>query len=111
MEIHVLQAAAGGVLLHQRSHRGLGHQPAVFQQKDLLCHRFHIADHMGGHQDDAVLGKFGQKLAQAHPLLGVKACGGFVQDEQLRLAQQGAGQKEPLLHAAGVGGEALVQLV
>ena len=65
---------------------------------------------MGGYQNDAVGGHLGEQGAQAHALLGVKTGGGLVQNQQLGVAEQRRGQQQPLLHAAGIGGQALVQL-
>ena len=63
------------------------------------------------HQNDAVLCHAGQQLAQAHALLGVKAGGRLVQNQQLGVAQQGSGQQQALLHAAAVRRQPLVELV
>ena len=63
------------------------------------------------HQNDAVLCHAGQQLAQAHALLGVKAGGRLVQNQQLGVAQQGSGQQKALLHAAAVRRKPLVELV
>ena len=65
---------------------------------------------MGAHDHNGLPGRRGQHPAQVHPFLGVEARGGLVQNQQLRAAQQRRRGQQPLLHAAGVSGQALVQL-
>ena len=65
---------------------------------------------MGGDENDAVGGHLGQQVAQPYTLFGVQPGGGFVKNQQLGVTQQGGGQEQTLLHAAGVGGKPFVQL-
>ena len=63
---------------------------------------------MGGQQNDSVLGEAVDVIPEPGPLPGVQARRGLVQDQQLRIAQQGLGQQYPLLHAAGEAADLLV---
>ena len=58
---------------------------------------------MGGEQHNAVRPQLRDQLPEADPLLGVQSGGGLVQNQQLGPVEQGLGDSQPLLHAAGVG--------
>lgn len=60
-----------------------------------------ILDDVGGQQYQLVLGRLGEKVAKADPLLRIQPHGGFVQDEQLRRSEKGLGDAHPLTLAAG----------
>ncbi len=58
---------------------------------------------MDGQHDHRVAGQARQQLPEPQPLLGVKAGRRLVQDQQLRIAQQGLGDPQALAHPAGQG--------
>ena len=108
-EVNIFQALAGGIAFHQFPHRRGVHDLPRPQQDDLAGYALHVGHHMGRQQNDAVLRHARKQSAQADPLPGVKARGGLVQNQQARVPQQSCRQKQALLHAAGVGSQALVQ--
>ena len=93
MQIDLFQPLAGSVFCNERLHRSKIHDFAALQQHDAIGNGFHIRNHMGGHQNDALLCHAGQQLSQAHTLIRVKARGGLVQNLQLGVTQQSTGQQ------------------
>ena len=73
----------------------------MFHKQNLIGNCFYIACDVGGDQHDFVLCQVLNISAQAHPLLRVKACGRFIQQQNLRLAKHGLRQHDPLPHTAG----------
>ena len=47
------------------------------------------------------MGELRQQIAEANPFSGVQAPSGLVQDQHLRVIQQGLGDPHPTPHAAG----------
>ena len=47
------------------------------------------------------MGELRQEVAEAHPLAGIQAPGGFIQNQYLRVVQQRLGDSYPALHPAG----------
>lgn len=70
----------------------------------------HIADDVRRHQNNPVVCEFGESRAQTHALFRVEARSRLVHNEKLRVAQKRCSGQKPLLHAAGVRREALVEL-
>jgi hypothetical protein len=67
----------------------------------------HVLDDVRGEDDDAVLPELAEQVEEAHALGGVEPRGRLVDDHQLGAAEQGDGDAEALLHAAGVAAELL----
>ena len=111
VELLLAQLAPGDLLIfraggHELRVSALAHQPAVVQHQDLigvedggnaLCHDDH-----GG-----VVGLFLQRTAQGDIRLVVKGRETVVEQIDLRLLGNGAGDGEPLLLAAGYVGVSL----
>ena len=63
---------------------------------------------MGRQDDHDVLADLRQEIVEAVALFRVEAGGRLVDDDQLRVTQQGLGDPEALAHAAGIGGHGLL---
>jgi len=63
-----------------------------------------LSEQVAGDQNRAalIMGEVPQEVTQPLDAFGVKAVGGLVEDEHLRVAQQRGGQAEPLAHPKGV---------
>ena len=59
---------------------------------------FDILHDVSGEDDDDALTDFGEQVVKAVAFAGVQACGRFVDDQQLRVAEEGLGDPEPLSH-------------
>ena len=68
----------------------------------------HIRNDVGGDQNNAVMGKLRQQIAEAHPLAGIQSPGRFIQNQYLRIIQQSLGNPHPAFHAAGESGDFFV---
>jgi hypothetical protein len=75
-------------------------QPAVIDHRDLAGRRFHVGDDMSGQDDDALARQLREQVAETHPLLGVEAHRGLVDDQQPRIVEQRLGDADTLAHAA-----------
>ena len=62
---------------------------------------------MGGDQHNPVMSKFREQIPETHPFSGIKAAGGLVQNQNLRLVQQRLSNAHTALHAAGQFGDLL----
>src|SRR5690606_23738449 len=62
----------------------------------------HVLDDVGAEDDDDVVADVGEQVEEAVALGRVEASGGLVDDDELRPTEQGDGDAEALLHAAGV---------
>jgi hypothetical protein len=93
------QEALRGALVHER--------PVVDDDKP-VTHLLELAENVGGHEHGAASGPhLGDQPAHLSDARGVEAVAGLVQHKELRVAQQGGGDPEPLLHAERVGAEAI----
>ncbi len=82
-------------------------QPAAGQDHDVVDGLLDLGQDVAGHQDRPTLGRaVAQEAAQPGDPLRVQPVGRLVQDQDRRVAEQRAGQAEPLPHAAGVGADA-----
>lgn len=84
---------------------------AILYHHDLGGDLLHIGHNMGGKEHQAVLRIGGDNVAELDPLIGVKAGGGFVQNQDLRVVQKGLGNAQPALYSAGIGGAFPFQIV
>jgi hypothetical protein len=55
---------------------------------------------VGGKNDDALARKLREKIAVSHPLFGVEACGGFIDNQELQIVEQCLRNAHTLAHAA-----------
>ena len=84
------------------------HEPAVVDDQQPVADLLELAQHVRGHQDGAVLGReAAEQVAHLAHADRVEAVGRFVEHEQRRIAEQGGGDAEPLLHAERVLAEAV----
>src|SRR6185437_4136965 len=60
----------------------------------------HVFHNVRGKNHDHLLANFGQQVVKAVALAGIEAGGGLVDNEQLRVADEGLGNAEALPHAA-----------
>jgi len=90
----------------QLAHRPGKHDPARRQQRDLVTQRGQIVHPVAGEDHRRTRDReVGEDLVDL-PLTGrVEAVGRLVQHQQLRFAEQGCGQPEPLPHAEGEAAE------
>ncbi len=72
---------------------------------DLVAHRLHILDDVGGEQHQPVLGGAGEQVAEVDALLRVQPHGGLVKDQEGGIPQQGLGDAHPLALTAGEGAD------
>lgn len=92
-------AAAGEELVHGV----LADHPTAADDDEAVGGELHLRQQVGGDEDGTALGR--QRAdGVTHPAdaLRVEAVDGFVEDEVLRIAEQGAGEAEALLHAERV---------
>jgi len=80
-------------------------EPAPVDDRDLGGHGLDVADDMRRQDNDALARQVGEQAAEAHPLLGVEAGRGLVDDQQPRVVEQCLGDAYPLPHAAGEAAE------
>ena len=66
---------------------------------------------MGRDEDNPVVGKLRQQIAETDPFAGVKPAGRFVQNQNLRVVQHGLRDSHPAFHAAGKTGNLFVRNV
>ncbi len=79
---------------------GLGHQPSPVEDDDAVDRLRYLRQDVAGDKYGTALGSQApQQAAQPVDALGVEPVGRFVEDEDVRVAQEGSGQAEPLAHA------------
>ena len=92
-------AGGGG----ERGHRALPDDPPAVDDDDVVDGLLDLGEHVAGDEDRAPLaGRAAQEVAQPADALRVQAVGGLVEHEDLRIAEQGRGEPEPLAHAGRV---------
>ncbi|EMY33032.1 phenol hydroxylase [Arthrobacter crystallopoietes BAB-32] len=97
-----LKHLAGGVLVDQRGGRAFGHDPALVHDDQPVAELLGLVHVVRGeHQRDALLLESEEPVPEDVPRLRVQAGGGLVQQQDLRLVDQRAGDGQPALHAAG----------
>jgi hypothetical protein len=73
----------------------LFHQNAAFEDDDAVGHA-NGGESMGDEQSHFALGQFSKALKDLQFTFGIERGGGFIEDEQLRIAKIGAGESELL---------------
>ena len=97
-----LEHLAGGPLLDQRTRAALGDDPAVVHDDEPVAELLglvHVVRRQ--HQRHPVPLEPEQPVPQHMPGLRVEARGRLVEEQDLRLVDQRAGDRQPALHAAG----------
>src|SRR5579875_327892 len=102
--------AGHGLLADELVARALGDDRAVGDDHEPVGDRLDLVEQVGGEQHGApTAGEVTQQSAHpAHPL-GIQAVGRLVEDQQLRVAEQGVGDPQPLAHAERVLADALAR--
>ena len=94
------------VSLDQIARAALDDDAAVVDDADVVAQAFRFFHEMGGEQQGLALPyQAAQALPDQVAGLRVEAGGGFVEDHQVGVVDQGAGQGEAPFHAAGKGGD------
>ena len=89
----------------------LGDDAAVADDDEVVGDDLDLVEQVGGQQDGAAaVGVAAQEVAHPADAGGVEAVGGFVEDEDLGVADEGGGDAEALAHAEGVVAHAPVAL-
>lgn len=86
----------GGGLHADFGGRAVGDEPASGDDQDARTDAFDLGDDMGAEQDGAVRGELGDEGAGGAHLGGVEAVGGFVEDEDRRVVDDGGGEPDAL---------------
>ena len=93
----------------QFGQRALGDETAVIDDADPLGHAFGDLENVGGHDDgDAAADLFEQHLLDLPGRAGVEAGQRLVEDDELGIVDEGAGEGDLLQHALGEAAAALV---
>ena len=96
--------SAGGV--EDLGHRALGQQPSAADDRDRVGDQLHLAQDVAGDQDRlAPVGEAAHRRPDLVDARRVESVGRLVEDQQVRVLEQGRGDGEPLLHAERVGPE------
>ena len=85
--------------------RAVSEELTVSENGDIGGHGFDVGDDVRRENDNALTGKFREKIAKAHAFFGIEAGGGLVNDEQLRIVEERLGDADALAHAAGISAE------
>ena len=89
-----------GVAGHEVGHRGVGDQPALSDDDQVVGHQRHLGQQVAGDEHAPPLpGQVGQELADPLDALGVEAVGRLVEDQGVGVAEEGGGEAQPLPHA------------
>ena len=81
--------------------RGVGDQAAFAHQQQVIAVVGFVHDVAGSQQGGPATGQLGELLRKIHPQYGVEPHRGLVENQQIRLADQGARQRCPGALAAG----------
>ena len=92
-------AAGGG--RHELGDPALPADPAAVEHDDLLAQRGDVLGLVGGQQHRCPVPGRGEHPTQRGPLLGVEAAGGFVEHEEVGVADQCLGEAGPVPLPAG----------
>ena len=108
LEEDLLEGIVAAHFLHGTGHDEL----AALYDGHHIAELFRDLKHVGGEEDGsasvAVLAHEGLELVRGD---GVEADEGFVHDDELRLVDEGGDEGELLLHAVGIGGDGLGEVV
>ena len=89
-------------------HRGDAHELAVVDDRHARADLLHLAQDVAGDEHSLALGReVTQEIAHLDDAGGVQAVGRLIEDQDVRVVEQGQSQAEALLHAHGVGPHAI----
>ena len=80
--------------------RALVEQASVAENADLVGHPLHVVKDVAGEDDGAPAAQPGDQVQDVGAASRVECRRGFVEQQELRVTDQGAGQAEPLGHTA-----------
>ena len=101
--------ATSPVRREQIGEASVGDHLAGADHDEAVDGRFDFGEQVAGQQHGAALvGEVAEQFAHPGDAFGVEAVGRFVQDEHLRVADQGLGDAEALTHPERVGADPLV---
>lgn len=89
----------------------VGDEATAGDDEDAGAGAFDLGDDVGAEEDGAVLGEFGDEGAGGAHLGGVEPIGGFVEDEDRGVVDEGGGEADPLAVALAEGADAFVGVV
>jgi len=84
----------------QSLRRSVGEQAAVREDGDVGGDGLDVRDDVRGEDDDALAGKLGEEIAEAHALFGIETRGGLIHDEELGVVEKRLCDADALAHAA-----------
>src|SRR6187551_2740824 len=91
----------GGAPFLKLARRADGDDDAVVDDGDAIAKAFGFLDVMGGHEDGALFrAKLLDQVANLEAYLRVEAGGRFVEEEELRVVDEGKGESDALFLAA-----------
>ena len=91
-----------GRLRHELRRRPVEQQPALADHHEVVGHQLHLAEQVAGHEDRAAVGGEAlQEAAEPVDALGVESVRRLVEQQGARVAEEGPGEAQALLHAEG----------
>src|SRR5687768_17595713 len=102
---------AAAQLLDGSERLGLEDDLAVVDDRHPAAELGDVLDDVRRKDDDDVLAEVPEEVEEAHALGGVESRGGLVDDDELRIREEGDGDTEALTHSAGVAAELLLASV
>src|SRR5688572_10494974 len=87
---------------------GLEDDLAVVDDRHAAAELGDVLDDVRGENDNRVLAEVAEEVEEAHTLGGVESGGGLVDDDELRIGEEGDSDTETLAHPAGVAAELLL---
>src|SRR5665811_1408191 len=85
---------------HQFVERRFVDETAFGDNDDVVDRRLDFCEHVARNQDGAPFtGEVAQEAPQPDDAFGIESVGGFIEDEDLRIAEQGCRQSQPLAHS------------
>src|SRR5687768_2706266 len=90
---------------------GLEDDLAVVDDRHAAAELGDVLDDVRREDDDGVLAEVAEEIEEAHALGGVESGGWLVDDDELRIREEGDGDAEALAHTAGVAAELLLACV
>src|SRR5687768_5817986 len=93
---------AAAQLLDGTQRLGLEDDLAVVDDRHAAAELGDVLDDVGRQNDNRVLAEIAKEVEEAHALGGIESGGGLVDDDELRVREEGDGDTETLAHPAGV---------
>ncbi len=94
-----------GSACHQYIRRRIGQHAPFLQNHQAVGNGLHIPDNMGTQKNDPTAGQAGEQRAKAYALGGIESSGRLIDNQEFGVVEQGLGDADALLHAAGIGND------